>query len=274
MIGNSHAQHSLCPGRWSRVQQSAAHRGFPRPPLTSLVAREVAAPILGCHGLRLDLVDQICGVSYSTGTCSVGVFRARSEERFSHNQDDGMYRHQRFGWRRPWRRSLCPNASGLLRRQYRRRLILENLEPRTVLTTLTFTSVTDGVVADRDWNGSFETVDATGTSITDRWFQLDGIGQERGVFEFNLAGVAPGPRSCLRNLDSTSRPARRRRRRSWCFEAMQATGQSPRPMEIASPSQRARHRSRIWATRSSRWTPESSRATWADGPAFVWRTRR
>ena len=55
-----------------------------------------------------------------------------------------------------------------------------------------FITVADGTVADRNLDGTYDAVDTTSSSITDRWFTDPTIGQERGVFEFNLSRIAPG----------------------------------------------------------------------------------
>ena len=73
----------------------------------------------------------------------------------------------------------------------RHRIGFEWLEDRAVPTTASLTTIADGIVADRNLDGTFETV-VTNTPITDRWFTDPTIGQERDVFEFNLASIAPG----------------------------------------------------------------------------------
>jgi uncharacterized delta-60 repeat protein len=93
---------------------------------------------------------------------------------------------------RRWRvRRPVPNRPA---RRARRRdaLTFDRLESRTVLSTLSFTTTADGLVADRDLDGTFETAITNDTSVTDRWFSDSTIGQERDVFEFNLSGIAPG----------------------------------------------------------------------------------
>jgi hypothetical protein len=88
----------------------------------------------------------------------------------------------------PWvkRPSRIPKR-GLKRR---RRLFLERLEPRRLLAQLELAAVADGEIADRDLDGTFETVATSGTTIKDRWFSSPTIGHERGVFEFDLASIA------------------------------------------------------------------------------------
>lgn len=73
----------------------------------------------------------------------------------------------------------------------RRQLLLESLESRRLLAQLELTAVADGEVADTDLDGAFETVSTNGLTISDRWFSSP-IGQERGVFEFDLAGIPSG----------------------------------------------------------------------------------
>ena len=72
----------------------------------------------------------------------------------------------------------------------RRRLLVESLESRRVLAQVSLTAVADGEIADQDLDGTFETFDTTGTTISNRWFNIAGIGQERGAFEFDLSGIA------------------------------------------------------------------------------------
>ncbi len=60
------------------------------------------------------------------------------------------------------------------------------------VANIPFTTVADGTVADRNLDGTYDTVDTTSPSITDRWFTDPTIGQERGVFEFDLSRIAPG----------------------------------------------------------------------------------
>jgi hypothetical protein len=59
----------------------------------------------------------------------------------------------------------------------------------------TFTPVADGLVADRNLDGVYDAVDTTSPSISNRDFDAThapGIGEERGVFEFDLSRIAPG----------------------------------------------------------------------------------
>ena len=60
------------------------------------------------------------------------------------------------------------------------------------VASIPFTTVADGTVSDRNLDGVYDSVNTTGTSITDRWFTDPTIGQERGIFEFNLSRIAPG----------------------------------------------------------------------------------
>ena len=60
------------------------------------------------------------------------------------------------------------------------------------VANIPFTTVADGTVADRNLDGTYDAVDTTSSSITDRWFTDPTIGQERGVFEFDLSRIAPG----------------------------------------------------------------------------------
>ena len=60
------------------------------------------------------------------------------------------------------------------------------------VANIPFTTVADGTVADRNLDGTYDAVDTTSPSITDRWFTDPTIGQERGVFEFDLSRIAPG----------------------------------------------------------------------------------
>ncbi len=60
------------------------------------------------------------------------------------------------------------------------------------VANIPFTTIADGTVADRNLDGTYDTVDTTNQSITDRWFTDPTIGQERGVFEFDLSRIAPG----------------------------------------------------------------------------------
>ena len=89
----------------------------------------------------------------------------------------------------------------------RRRLLLEPLEPRRLLAHLELSAIADGLVADRDLDGTFETALDGGTSILDRWFAIADIGQERGVFEFDLTGITAGATvsAAKIGLDFTSR---------------------------------------------------------------------
>lgn len=68
----------------------------------------------------------------------------------------------------------------------------ELAEPRILLSTHSLAPVADGVVADRDLDGQFEFADSSSSSVTNRWFDFGGIGQERAVFEFDLSQFAPG----------------------------------------------------------------------------------
>ena len=60
------------------------------------------------------------------------------------------------------------------------------------VANIPFTTVADGTVADRNLDGTYDAVDTTSSSITDRWFTDPTIGQERGVFEFDLSRIALG----------------------------------------------------------------------------------
>ncbi len=60
------------------------------------------------------------------------------------------------------------------------------------VASIPFTTMADGTVSDRNLDGVYDSVNTTGTSITDRWFTDPTIGQERGIFEFNLSRIAPG----------------------------------------------------------------------------------
>src|SRR4051812_15866305 len=73
-------------------------------------------------------------------------------------------------------------------------LRLEALEGRALLATLTIPTIADGLVADRNLDGVYDDAVLNGTSISDRWFQGVNapIGQERGVFEFDLSSIAAG----------------------------------------------------------------------------------
>ena len=86
-------------------------------------------------------------------------------------------------WKRRLRRS---------RTSQWRRLATESLEERCLLTTVILNPVADGIVADRNLDGAFETAVVSGSSISDRWFTDSSIGQERGIFEFDLSQVAAG----------------------------------------------------------------------------------
>jgi uncharacterized delta-60 repeat protein len=68
----------------------------------------------------------------------------------------------------------------------------ELAEIRTLLSSHSLIAVADGTVADRNLDGQFETSISNGTSILDRWFSAPEIGEERGVFEFDLTQFAPG----------------------------------------------------------------------------------
>ena len=67
-----------------------------------------------------------------------------------------------------------------------------NVANLPLVDNMFFTTVADGTVADRNLDGSYDTVDTTNSSISDRWFTDPTIGQERGVFEFDLSRIAPG----------------------------------------------------------------------------------
>ncbi len=88
----------------------------------------------------------------------------------------------------------------------RRRPDFESLEDRTVPTTASLSTVADGLVADRNLDGTFETAVTYGTTVTDRWFSDPTIGQERDVFEFDLSRITAGTPilSATLNLDVIS----------------------------------------------------------------------
>src|SRR3954466_8164794 len=77
-------------------------------------------------------------------------------------------------------------------RSSRPKLKLEHLEGRDVPAVLTIPTFADGLVADVNLDGAFDLVIDNASTISDRWFATAGIGQERGVFEFHLGGIAPG----------------------------------------------------------------------------------
>jgi|GEM_PF-4745070 len=69
---------------------------------------------------------------------------------------------------------------------------VEPAEVRLLLSSYSLTAVADGTVADQNLDGVFETVNSSGTSLQNRWFDFLNIGEERGVFEFDLSQFAPG----------------------------------------------------------------------------------
>lgn len=94
----------------------------------------------------------------------------------------------------PRRSHRCGAWAG--RRGHRHRTGFEPLEARAVPSTLVLPAAADGRVVDRDRNGTFETV-VGGTPITNRRFDAEydparAYGPERGIFEFDLRGIAPG----------------------------------------------------------------------------------
>ncbi len=80
-------------------------------------------------------------------------------------------------------------------RKQRRKLDFDRLESRAVPAILSLPTTADGQVSDTNLDGTFETLNTTDITISDRWFSPSigpGIGEERGVFEFDLRGIAPG----------------------------------------------------------------------------------
>jgi uncharacterized delta-60 repeat protein len=69
---------------------------------------------------------------------------------------------------------------------------VEPAEVRLMLSSYSLTATADGTVADRNLDGGFEDVSASGTSVQNRWFDFLNIGEERGIFEFDLSRFAPG----------------------------------------------------------------------------------
>ncbi len=69
---------------------------------------------------------------------------------------------------------------------------MESLEDRSLLATLQLNPIADGLVADRNLDGAFETAVVSGSSISNRWFTDPAIGQERGVFEYDLSQIPAG----------------------------------------------------------------------------------
>jgi uncharacterized delta-60 repeat protein len=69
---------------------------------------------------------------------------------------------------------------------------VEPAEVRLLLSSFALTATADGTVADRNLDGVFEDVSSAGTSVQNRWFDFLNIGEERGVFEFDLSQFAPG----------------------------------------------------------------------------------
>ncbi len=81
------------------------------------------------------------------------------------------------------------------RSQRYRRLRVESLERRHLLAALTLTTTADGMVADTNHDGVFDSVDSTSASISNRWFNPPTTpAQERGIFEFDLRNIAAGSR--------------------------------------------------------------------------------
>ncbi|MBC8113292.1 MAG: hypothetical protein H7062_02865, partial [Candidatus Saccharimonas sp.] len=79
-----------------------------------------------------------------------------------------------------------------VRRNRRFARAVEAAEVRLLLSSHALTVVADGTVADRDLDGQSDVALTSDTNITNRWFNLSGIGQERGVFEFDLSQFTPG----------------------------------------------------------------------------------
>lgn len=91
---------------------------------------------------------------------------------------------------RSFRRSM--GRSEMRRRRSSFACNVELAETRVLLSSHSLSPISDGVVADRDLDGVFEYAESSATSVTNRWFDFGGIGQERSVFEFDLAQFAPG----------------------------------------------------------------------------------
>jgi uncharacterized delta-60 repeat protein len=88
-----------------------------------------------------------------------------------------------------WRKLSCyflPARTARRARPRSRPLGVESLETRQLLSTLV-TASADGLVADRNLDYNYDTIDTASAQISDRWLPLTTIGQERPVLEFDLS---------------------------------------------------------------------------------------
>ena len=156
----------------------------------------------------------------------------------------------------------------------RRSLFLERLEPRRLLAQLELPAVADGEIADRDLDGTFETVATSGTTIKDRWFSSPTIGQERGAFEFDLSGIAPGATITAAKIGldvavRNSPPDPMLVFRSYAGDGAITLADGDAASDAAGTGTVPN-----LATKSSHWTRASLRLTWADTSGFACRTPR
>jgi len=93
-------------------------------------------------------------------------------------------------WQKMIRSVIRSSASPQVQR-LRRTLTVEYLEVRDV-PSISVPASSDGIVADRNLDGVYDTVDTSTYQVSDRWFSTaysTTIGQERPVIEFDLQGL-------------------------------------------------------------------------------------
>jgi len=77
--------------------------------------------------------------------------------------------------------------------QRTRTLALELLEERTVPSTYNLAPTVDGFANDHNLDGTFETLNTSQDTVQMRLFQpIYNVGEDRGLFEFNLGSLLPG----------------------------------------------------------------------------------
>ncbi len=72
----------------------------------------------------------------------------------------------------------------------RRRLLFDQLERRHLLATIIFEPLADGVVGDRDVNGTFESVETSDLTLSNRNFSFANPGREFPVLEFDSNSIS------------------------------------------------------------------------------------